>query len=67
MTEQAPSGSPNRTGRRFDDGEIEKGAEALFSKMEHLDPTGSEWERLSDRDKDFYRLAVKAVIEVLWR
>jgi hypothetical protein len=36
----------------------------LHWKMEHLDPTGEgEWEVLTDRKKDFYRLCVIAILD----
>jgi hypothetical protein len=41
---------------------LEKLAQALHSKMEHLDPSGDdEWDGLTDRRRDFYRLCVRAI------
>jgi hypothetical protein len=33
--------------------------------MEHLDPTesGGDWERLSDREREFYCLCVEAILD----
>jgi hypothetical protein len=42
---------------------IEVLSEALFWKMEHLDPSDEEsWDTLADRRKEFYRLCIKAVL-----
>jgi hypothetical protein len=42
------------------DSAIERLARELHWKMEHLDPTeDSDWERLSDRQREFYRLCVR--------
>jgi hypothetical protein len=44
---------------------VETLAEALFLKMEHLEPTedgGSGWGGLSERQREFYRLCVKAIL-----
>lgn len=38
-------------------------AERLHWKMEHLDPSeGPEWGGLSDRDKEFYRACIRALL-----
>jgi hypothetical protein len=38
-------------------------ARTLHSKMEHLDPSdGPEWEALTERQREFYTLCVKAVL-----
>jgi hypothetical protein len=36
----------------------------LFERMEHLDPSDDrEWSHLSDREREFFRLSAKAVVE----
>jgi hypothetical protein len=42
---------------------IERLAIRLFWKMEHLDPTeDSEWDGLTDHQKDFYRTCVRSLL-----
>lgn len=42
---------------------VEKLAERLFEKMEHLDPVGEPpWAALSEDERDFYRFSVQALI-----
>lgn len=37
-------------------------AERLYEKMEHLDPSGSEWNGLDDAGRRYYYFAIKAVL-----
>ena len=49
-----------------DEAMIEAQAVALHAKMEHLEPTfDSEWEALNERQKEFYRLCVEALLPAL--
>ena len=42
---------------------IDRLAQRLYWKMEHLDPSEEpDWEKLNDWDKDNYRLCVEAVV-----
>lgn len=34
----------------------------LFEKMEHLDPTGREWNSLNDFEKDYYATCAETVV-----
>lgn len=48
-----------------DGGAIEVLAQTLFAKMERLDPTedgDKGWSDLTDHQRDFYRLCVKAIL-----
>ena len=47
---------------------VDRGARALFEKMEHLDPTPEGdfgWDGLSDYDREFYLACATAVIDSL--
>ena len=44
------------------EGAIGELAKVLHWKMEHLDPTEKpDWENLTDREREFYRLCVQAI------
>jgi hypothetical protein len=50
-------------GSRLDDGSVDRLAEVLHAKMEHLDPTdGPSWVCMSEHDREFYRACVEAVL-----
>lgn len=43
---------------------IEALARRLHWKMEHLDPTDEyDWEKLSDRQREFYRISVESLLD----
>ena len=49
--------------RQAGDEVIEDLARTLYLTMEHLDPTGEyDWEKLSDRQKEFYRLSITGLL-----